>query len=272
MPEIHPSAVVEEGAVLGEGCRVGAFSVIGPHVIMGENCNIASHVVVEGHTRLGNNNRIFQFASIGSAPQDLKFRDEASELHIGDNNTMREYVTLQPGTEHGTMLTTIGNSNLFMASSHVGHDCRVGDANVFANSCALSGHVTIENNVILGGLAGVHQFARVGDLAFVGGGSMAGKDVPPFCITQGDRAALVGINVIGLKRNGFSVEDIGRIRKLYRDIFLGKGKLEERLNSVEAEYGDLEAAVKFINFIRGSKRGLTYPRKEGFTSEDDIGI
>ncbi|MCB0340336.1 MAG: acyl-ACP--UDP-N-acetylglucosamine O-acyltransferase, partial [Bdellovibrionales bacterium] len=158
MAEVHPSAIIASGAVLGEGTSVGPYSIIGPNVVIGQNCQIGPHVVIEGFTTLGNDNRVFQFASVGSAPQDLKYKGEQSRLEIGSRNIIREYVTLQPGTAGGGMLSKIGDENLFMVSSHVGHDCRVGDKNVFANGVALAGHVQVGNGVILGGLSAIHQF------------------------------------------------------------------------------------------------------------------
>ncbi|MCL4139356.1 UNVERIFIED_CONTAM: hypothetical protein GTU68_039304, partial [Idotea baltica] len=201
---IHSTAIIHEGASLGEGTEVGPYSVIGSKVKLGKNNIIKSHVVIEGNTEIGDENTFFQFASVGAAPQDLKFHGEDSKLIIGNKNTIREYVTLQPGTEGGGMLTSIGDQNLFMASSHVGHDCKVGNANVIANSVALAGHVTIHDFVIMGGLSAVHQFVRIGDSSMISGGSMVIKDIPPFSIAQGDRASLVGINKIGLERRGFS--------------------------------------------------------------------
>ena len=204
---IHPTAIIDPAAEIGPEVEIGPYSVIGPHVQLGSQCRIGPHVVIEGHTTLGEQCQISQFASLGAPPQDLKYKGEPSTLVIGRRNVIREYVTLQPGTASGHMTTTIGDENLFMASSHVAHDGIVGNRNVFANSVALGGHVTIGNSVILGGLVGIHQFVRIGDFAFISGGTLVGEDVPPYCFGQfgqTPRGALRGVNTIGLKRAGFS--------------------------------------------------------------------
>ncbi len=265
--KVHPTAVVAEGAVIGEGSTVGPYAVIGPDAVIGRGNIIASHVVIEGHTTIGNENHIFQFASIGAAPQDLKYGGEDTILEIGDGNIIREYVTLQPGTSSGHARTVIGSHNMFMACSHVGHDGEIGSYNVFANSCALAGHVSIGSRVIIGGLCGVHQFVRVGDLAMLGAGCMVTKDIPPFCIAQGDRAGLVGINKIGLERNGFSPARVQLLRRLYREMFSGNHTLIQRLAGARENYGKDEGALAFIEFIEKSERGVTFPRRRGKGSE-----
>lgn len=263
MVDIHPTALVEKGAVLGEGTTVGPYSVVGPRVVLGKNNKIASHVVIEGSTTFGDNNSVFQFASIGAAPQDLKFRGEESKLVVGNGNIIREYVTLQLGTENGHMKTIVGDENMFMACSHVAHDCTVGSKNVFANSALLAGHVQIGNGTILGGLSGIHQFVRIGDFAMLSGGSMVVKDVPPFCIAQGDRAALCGVNTIGLDRNGFSKEEIQIVKKLYRTLFFGGGSLSERVEDLRREHSDSQAASRMLGFITESTRGVLFHRGKG---------
>lgn len=265
MDQIHPTAVICPGAVIGEGTTVGPYSVIGPKVVIGRGNRIASHVVIEGNTHIGDENVIFQFASVGAAPQDLKYSGEDSVLEIGNKNIIREYVTLQPGTKGGGMITKIGSGNLFMANCHVGHDGIVGDGNIFANSAALAGHVTVGSFVTVGGLAAVHQFVRLGDYSLIGGGAMANKDVPPYCIVQGDHAGLVGINVIGLERRGFSGEEIQEIRKLYRDLFVsdsGAATLSAKVKAAKDSGEYSPKAVYFLEFIEGSKRGIAFPRKK----------
>jgi len=261
--KIHPTAIIAEGAELADGVEVGAYSVIGARVKVGKNTRIASHVVLDGHTILGEENIIYQFASVGAAPQDLKYHGEDTILEIGNKNTIREFATLQPGTEGGHGFTKIGNNNLFMVYSHVGHDGIVGDYNVFANSCALAGHVTVGSHVVIGGLAAIHQFSRIGDFAMLGGGSMVGQDVPPFCITQGDRATLIGINHIGMERAGFSADEIKLIRRLFRDIFMGKGLMKQRIEAAENEYGQESLAMQFIEFLKSSERGISPIRRKG---------
>jgi UDP-N-acetylglucosamine acyltransferase len=255
--KIHPSAIVDPAAELGDDVSVGAYSVIGPNVQIGAGVRIHPHVVVDGYTTLGDQTEVFPFASIGTAPQDLKFHGEKSTLVIGKKNKIREYVTIQPGTEHATMTTIVGDNNLFMASSHIGHDCRVGSNNVFANSVALAGHVTVMNNIIVGGLVGIHQYVRIGDFVMLSGGSMVGHDVPPYCIAQGDRCFLRGINTIGLGRAGFSEEQISDVRKTYRLLFMGSGKFETRLANLPVELRDKEHIQAMLNFIQGSERGVS---------------
>ncbi|MCO6430186.1 MAG: acyl-ACP--UDP-N-acetylglucosamine O-acyltransferase [Deltaproteobacteria bacterium] len=259
---VHPTAIVSESAVIGEGSTVGPYSIIGPKVVLGTNNRVGPHVVIEGNTRIGNNNQIFQFASVGSAPQDLKYRGEESTLVIGDNNAIREGVTLNPGTAGGGMETRIGDRNLFMAMSHVGHDGVIGNDNVFANSAALAGHVWVGNGVIVGGLVGIHQFVRLGDLCILSGGTMVVKDIPPFCMAQGDRCGLIGINRIGLERRGFSREQILELRSLYREIFFkSSGLMRERVDKARPKYGAAALGKAFLDFFSDTQRGLTFPRK-----------
>ena len=258
---IHPTAIVSEGAVIGEDSQIGPYCIVGPRVRMGPRSVLHSHVVLEGHTVLGSGNELFQFSSIGARPQDLKFQGEDSVLEIGDNNIIREYVTLQPGTTGGGMRTVIGNGNLFMANCHVGHDSFLGDGNILANSVAIAGHVTIGNNVILGGLAAVHQFVRIGDLAFGGGGSMITQDLPPFCMTQGDRAKIVGLNRVGMQRKGFSTADIQAVKVCFRELFLGDGTFRSRLEKLRQETHP-DCVKKFLDFISAAKRGVMALRSD----------
>jgi len=259
---VHPTAIVHPGAEIGPACEVGPYTIIGEHVRLGRGNRIGPHVVIEGHTRIGDENHIFQFASIGSQPQDLKYHGEPSILEIGDGNVIREYVTLQPGTEQGLMKTAIGSSNLFMASAHVGHDCKVGDRNIFANSVAISGHVQIDNGVILGGMAGIHQYTRLGDLAFIGAGAMVAQDIPPYCMSQGDRAELIGLNQIGMKRAGISEEEIRLLRKVFRAAFKREGNFKDRIASLIEEHAGSRCASKFLGFLQESKRGVAQLRKD----------
>ena len=261
MSFIHPSAIVSEGAVIGEGTTVGPFCVIGSKVKLGSNNIIASHVVMEGNTVLGDNNKVFQFASVGSVPQDKKFRGEDSQLIIGNNNTIRECATLQPGTSGGIMKTVIGDDNLFMAYSHVGHDGIIGNHNVIANSVALAGHVTIANYVTIGGMVGIHQFVTVGDSAMIGAGSMVSKDSPPFCIVQGDRAGVVGINKIGLERRGVPQEVIEEVSTLFKKFYIASGLHKEKLENLK-KISNSEVGKYFVEFIEKSKRGVTGTRKQ----------
>lgn len=264
---IHPTAIVQNGAVLGPGCEVGPYCIVGSRVRMGARNRLLSHVVLDGNTTLGDDNQLFHFAAIGSIPQDLKFRGEDSRLEIGSRNIIREYVTLQPGTSGGGMLTRIGDGNLFMANSHVGHDSLVGNGNIIANSVGISGHVVIGDRVTIGGLSGIHQFVRLGDLAFLAGGTMVVKDIPPYCTAQGDRAGLAGLNKVGMERAGLSRDDIALVRRLYRELFIGAGTLTERLQGLLAQQASHAVAGKFLQFIASSERGVTQPRSRAGDGE-----
>lgn len=267
--EIHSTAIVHANAKIGQGTSVGPYSVIGEHVSIGCGNRIGSHVVIEGYTNLGDENQVYQFASVGSAPQDLKYKGEASRLEIGNKNIIREYVTLQPGTANAGMLTRIGDGNLFMACSHVGHDAQIGNGNVFANSAALAGHVEVGNRVTVGGMVGVHQFVRIGDLSLLGAGAMVAKDIPPFCMAQGDRAKLIGINRVGLERAGFQSDEIVKLRAIYRELFNGSGHFRARLEQLLEREKECSAAVKFLQFILDSKRGVSLPRSKTGESDQD---
>jgi UDP-N-acetylglucosamine acyltransferase len=257
MAQVHPTAVVHPGARLHETVEVGPYSVIGEKVTIGAGTRVAPHVVIEGRTTIGERNRIFQFASVGGAPQDLKYAGEDTQLIIGDGNTIRESVTMNIGTVGGGGVTRVGNNNLFMAYSHVAHDCVVGNGCVIANGVALAGHVQLEDSVILGGLSAVHQFTRLGKHAFIAGGSMVVMDVPPYCTAQGDRAELAGLNVVGLQRHGFSEEQIGRIKEAYKILFRSKLQLAEAMDRLKAEMGGQSEIDYLVDFVSQSKRGLT---------------
>ncbi len=257
MSRIHPTAIVHPEAQLHATVEVGPYSIVGPRVKIGEGSTVGPHTVIEGDTTIGKHNRIFQFASIGAVPQDLKYAGEPTRLEIGDENQIREFTTLHIGTAQGGGLTKIGSKNLFMAYSHVAHDCVVGDGCVLANSCALAGHVTIGDHVILGGLSAVHQFTRIGNHAFVAGGAMVAMDVPPYCTAQGDRAELVGLNTVGLSRHGYDEQQIRRIKEAYKVLFRSKIGLNEALSKLQAEFAG-HAEIEFmLTFIKSSQRGIT---------------
>ncbi|KFA88142.1 acyl-ACP--UDP-N-acetylglucosamine O-acyltransferase [Archangium violaceum] len=257
MAQVHPTAVVHPGARLHETVEVGPYSIIGEKVTIGEGSRVGPHVVIDGRTTIGARNRIFPFAAVGGAPQDLKYAGEDTQLIIGDGNTLRESTTLNIGTAGGGGVTRVGNNNLFMAYSHVAHDCVVGNGCVIANSVALAGHVVLEDSVILGGLSAVHQFTRLGKHAFIAGGSMVVMDVAPYCTAQGDRAELAGLNVVGLQRHGFSEEQIGRIKEAYKILFRSKLQLAEALAQLKAEMGGQSEIDYLVDFVSQSKRGLT---------------
>jgi len=253
---IHPTALISPGARLAANVSVGPYSVIGEHVVIGSGTTVAGHVVIEGWTEIGCDNRIFQFSSIGAAPQDLKYAGQETYLKIGDRNRIREFTTLNRGTAEGGGMTRVGNDNLFMAYSHVAHDCIVHDHVILANGATLAGHVEIESAAILGGLSAVHQFCRIGGHAMISGGAMVAQDIPPFTVAQGDRAKTVGLNLIGLKRRGFSEETTRGIKKAYRLIFRSGLRLEEALQKISEDIEPTDELNRFISFIKDSQRGI----------------
>ena len=257
-PRIHPTAVIAAGAELASDVEVGPYAVIGPHVRIGPGSWLGPHAVVEGRTTLGARTRVFQFASVGAPPQDLKYRGEPSTLELGDDNTIREYVTLQPGTAGGGLVTRIGSGCLFMASAHVGHDCRVGDHVILANGAALGGHVVVEDYAIVGALAGVHQFVRIGESALCAAGAMVSLDVPPFCIAAGDRARLYGLNTVGLRRRGISRESRAALKHAYRLLFQGEQSWRRRIDAVRGELGGVPEVARLLAFLGGSQRGVCH--------------
>ncbi len=269
---IHPSAVIAPGAELDHGVHVGPYAVIGPQVRIGRDSSIGPHSVIEGCTTIGCENTIFQFASVGAIPQDKKYQGEDSSLTIGDRNTIREFATLNIGTAGGGMVTRIGNDNLFMVYSHVGHDCQIGNNVILANCATLAGHVILEDYVGVGGLAAIHQFTRIGESAYLGGGAMVSLDVPPYCVAQGDRARLFGLNLIGLKRRGFSEEQLNALKKAYRTLFAEGLTLKEAVDRTRQEQASSPEVVHLTDFIANSQRGICRPRRNaGQESEDDLG-
>lgn len=253
---IHPTAIIQPGARLADNVSVGAYTVIGEHVVIGSGTVVASHVVIEGWTELGCDNQVFQFSSIGAAPQDLKYAGQETYLRIGDRNRIREFTTLNRGTAEGGGQTTVGNDNLFMAYSHVAHDCIIHDHVIMANGATLAGHVEVESVAILGGLAAIHQFCRIGCHAMISGGAMVTQDIPPYTVAQGDRAKTVGLNLIGLKRRGFSEETIRDIKRAYRMIFRSGLRLEEALQKITDEIELTPELDHFVDFIKDSQRGI----------------
>lgn len=259
--DVHPSSIIETGAKLGDGVRVGPFCVVGPAVELGDGVELVSHVAVHGTTTVGAGTRIFPFASIGHQPQDLKFKGEPVSLTIGEDCIIREGVTMNPGTEGGGSKTTVGNKCAFLANSHVGHDCTVGNNVIFSNNVMLAGHCTVGDFAIIGGGAAVIQFARVGPHAFVGGMSGLENDLIPYGMALGNRAYLSGLNIVGLQRRGFSRADIHDLRRAYRLLFAAEGTLIERMDDVASEFADHPIVQEIIAFIRaGGKRSLCTPK------------
>jgi UDP-N-acetylglucosamine acyltransferase len=253
---LHPTAIVSPEAKLADAVVVGAYTVIGPRVTIGAGTTVGSHTVIEGNTTIGESNRIFQFASIGAIPQDLKYQGEDSLLVIGDRNTIREFATLHVGTEGGGLLTRIGNDNLLMNYTHVAHDCVIGNCNVLANAAQLAGHVTVQDFTVIGAAVGIHQFVRIGESALLGAGSMVSQDVPPFCNATGDRARLHGLNTVGLRRRGFSSELISAIKRVYRIMFQSGLKSREAVARARAEQPGIAEVERFLDFIVSSERGI----------------
>lgn len=253
---IHTTAIIHPTAQLDASVTVGPYSIIGEHVKIGAGTQIASHVVIERWTEIGRDNQIFQFASVGAGPQDLKYKGEETWLVIGDRNRIREFATLHRGTVDGGGRTVVGSDNLFMAYSHIAHDCRVHNRVVMANAATLAGHVEVEDHAILGGLVAVHQFCRVGSHTMISGGAMIAQDIPPYTIAQGDRAKTIGINLVGLKRRGFTEETLRGIKSAYRLMFRSGLHLEEALARIESEYGTIPEVQHFVAFIKGSQRGV----------------
>ena len=257
MAKVHQTAVVHPEAQLHDTVDVGPYAVIGQHVKIGEGTRVGPHAVIEGRTTIGKRNRIFQLCSVGAVPQDLKYAGEDTQLVIGDDNTIREFATLHIGTAGGGGVTRVGNKNLFMAYSHVAHDCQVGNGCILSNSANIAGHVQMSDHVILGGLSAVHQFTRIGKHAFIAGGAMVAMDVPPYCTAQGDRAELAGLNTVGLSRHGFSEDQIARIKDAYRILFRSKLGLNEAISKLKAEHGGHVEIDDLLQFVAGSTRGIT---------------
>ncbi len=253
--EIDKFAVVENGAELDDGVKVGPFSYIGKEVRIGKGTVIKSGAVIEGDTTIGKDCTIYS-ATIGVAPQDLKYKGEHSEVVIGNGTVIREYVTVHRGTEGGGMITEIGSDCLLMAYSHVAHDCKLGNHVILANVTTLAGHVEVDDYAIIGGMSGVHQFARIGKHAMIGGASAVARDVPPFTVAIGNRAKLEGINLIGLKRRGFGRDTIRALATAFEMVFKTDEPLKVSLEKAKEEFADIPEVVNFIEFIENSKRGV----------------
>ncbi len=261
MAKIHPSAVIENGAEIAVDVEIGPFCHVGPHVELCAGVVLESHVVIGGHTKIGDNTHIYPFACLGQPPQDLKFRGEKSRLEVGKNNRIREYVTMNPGTEGGGMVTRVGDNCLFMSNAHVAHDCIVGNNVIMAVSATLAGHVEIGDFAVLGGLCAVHQFVKIGHHAMIGGMSGIENDVIPYGNAFGERAFLNGLNLVGLKRSGFEKDQINALRNAFKTIFTGEGNLSERVERAKSEYSSSGPVMEIIDFITAdSARALCQPK------------
>jgi UDP-N-acetylglucosamine acyltransferase len=252
---IHPSAVVAEGAVVPDSCTVGPFSTVGPNVVLGEDCVLVSHVVIDGHTRIGARNTFYPFCSVGVAPQDLKYKGEPTETEIGDDNTIRENVTISRGTAKGGGITRLGSGNLLMAYVHIGHDSQVGSHCILANCATLAGHVTIEDYASVGAFCPVHQFCTVGQYAFIGGGTIVTQDVLPYSLTSARREnKAFGINKVGLTRRGFTPERLQKLQKAFRYLLAAKLNTSQAVEKIKSMDGE-DAAI-LAAFIERSQRGI----------------
>jgi len=256
MSGVDPRAVVSPRARLGPGVSIGPYALVGDDVELGDGCVVHGHAALEGPSRFGRENHFYPFSSVGSAPQDRKYRGEPTRLEVGDRNVFREYVTVNRGTSAGGGLTRIGSDNLILAYSHIAHDCLLGDHNVVANGVQLGGHVVIDHGVVLGALSGIHQFVRIGESAIVGAGSMVSQDVPPFCNATGDRATLHGLNSIGLKRRGVSAAAQQALKRAYRIMFQSRLRTAEAIERVRTELAGVPEVERFVAFIESSTRGV----------------
>jgi UDP-N-acetylglucosamine acyltransferase len=255
MPQIHPTAIVDPQARLGEGVVIGPYAIVGATVILGEGTKVGAHAVITGNTTLGKNNRIFTGAVVGSEPQDVKFKGEKTYLEIGDDNLIREYATINPGTGEGTK-TVIGNDNWLMIQSHVGHNCVIGSHVKLANLATLGGHAQIDDYANIGGVTPVHQFVRVGKFAMIGGGFRAVQDVAPFMIAGGEPLRIAGINQVGLERAGFAKETIEQLKKAHKVIFRSNLTVKEAVEALTRDFPPLEEIKTLIDFISQSQRGI----------------
>ncbi len=250
---IHKTAIVDKNAKISDNVKIGPYSVIGPEVEIGANSSIYSHVNIVGNTKIGQNNQIYPFSSIGTPPQDLKYRGEKNSLVIGDNNKFREYVNINPGTEQGGGITRIGNNNLFMVYCHVAHDCIISDNIVLANNVQVGGHVLINNNAVIGGSCAIHQFSRIGEFAMIGGMTGVLSDVIPFGLSMGNRNNLMGLNLIGLRRSKVSNQDIKKIQLAYKTIFK-TALFRDNIESLNSDLKNNKFIKKIINFINSDKK------------------
>ena len=255
MSEIHPTAVIEEGARIGEGCRIGPYCVIGPNVILGIGCELHSHVVIDGHTEIGSENTFYPFASIGLRTQDLKWDGGTTWTRVGSNNTFREYVTIHSATADGDA-TVIGSHNNLLAYTHVAHDCQLGDHIIMSNVGTLAGHVIVEDRAIVGGLAAVHQFCRIGTMSIIGGCSKVVQDVPPYVMVDGNPAATRTLNKEGLKRNGVDEDTQKSMRQAYRILFRSEQTFTNAVKQVRADVATSPELEHLLAFIESSERGI----------------
>lgn len=260
MTNIHPTATIEDGANIGKNVTIGAYSYIAKDVIIGDNTTIGSHTLIEGLTTIGKGNQIFSHAVLGSIPQDLKYSGERVELIIGNNNKIREFTLINPGTKGGGGVTKIGNNNLLMGYVHIAHDVIIQNDCILANAATLAGHVELGNSVVVGGLTPIHQFVKIGEMAMVAGASALSQDVPPYCLVEGNRAKLRGLNLTGLRRH-IESSDINALRSAYKELFTGKKPIKEIAKELK-ESNNNTYVMNLVNFITNSTRGIAYQRSQ----------
>jgi len=261
-PVIHTTAIVSHSASIGQNVKIGPFCLVGPDVILGDGVELKSHVVIEGKTTIGDDTVIYPFASIGQPPQILKYEGEKSETIIGNNNTIREYVTIQAGSRDGGMLTSVGDNCLFMVGAHVAHDCKLGNNIILANYVSLAGHVEVDDYVVIGGLSAIHQYVRIGTHAMIGGLSALVRDLIPFGLASSDRASLEGLNLVGMKRRGFNQQDTLDSVKAIDEIFIGEGTFADRISKISNKYKDNSIVKEIIQFLKeDNSRAFCTPKK-----------
>ncbi|MBI1824707.1 MAG: acyl-ACP--UDP-N-acetylglucosamine O-acyltransferase [Nitrospirae bacterium] len=253
----HPTAIIHPNAKLDENVEIGPYTIIGESVHVKKGTSIGSHCVIDGMTEIGENCKFFPFSSIGAAPQDLKYRNEETAVLIGNNNTFREFVTVHRGTKTGRGKTVIGNDNFFMAYVHIAHDCIIGNRSILANASTLGGHVEIGNDSIIGGLTGIHQFVRIGDYVMIGGASAVAQDIPHYVCAAGNRTSLYGLNMIGLKRKGFTKERIDSLKKSYKILFRSGLTLVDAVEKIKNEKLDQPDVNRLVQFVQSSERGIS---------------
>jgi UDP-N-acetylglucosamine acyltransferase len=245
---------------VGKNCKIGEGAIIDEFVEIGDNCIIEPYAIITGYTKIGNNNHIFSHAVVGSIPQDLKYHGEKTYLEIGDNNKIREFTLINPGTENGGGITKIGNNNLLMGYVHIAHDCIIGDNCILANAATLAGHVVLENNVVIGGMTPIHQFVKIGEFAMIAGASAVSQDIPPYCLAEGNRAKLRGLNITGLRRTLENRSDIDEIKRAYKELFESGNPLKETAESI-LKNSENKYVKHLCEFVLNSKRGIPYVRK-----------
>ena len=255
MSNIHSTAIIDPGAIIGKGTRIGPYCIVGPDVVLGEECLLHNHVTIAGPTRIGRHNEFYSYGSIGQQTQDLKYSAEPTYLEIGDSNCFREFVTINRATEqHG--ITKIGHHGNFLAYTHIGHNCLIGDNVIFSNNATLGGHVTVEDYVVIGGFGGIHQFCRIGQYAMIGGITKIVKDVPSFMIADGNPAEIRGVNQIGLERHGFLTQDIRDLRDAYKIIYRGSLNTAQAVEALQEKYRTSGLVQELLKFVIASKRGI----------------